>query len=372
MSNPGWHIDVDEPETFSTYFVVRAIHGAENGGRFSVELRGDAARHLKVFPSIDRTYVAPGTGKGFTVMLFSENNFPLSLTGEVVIESLDCGVHTIIPVTIGRGMGLPKCDDATMTVRTYAANWVPFDSFYYEDRFSEPFAGISRDKVAAVHDAEFSIQFVNRETGDDTIPTFTADVDFANTEVRSFTVSTGSPEIRFDVHNAKNALLQTDYSGDGEELLVNVHGKAGDVQTDDAWYDDYLVPDDVQLETTFSFEQCLMLPDEAGATPRGPTRRARSAAGSSSRGWDGTMGQCTYCGSAWKSQRDHVIARSKGDSTTVTACAACNQSKGSKPLMVWLRWLKRNERYRWNRIVAHNAGKRSVIAHKVHRVRDER
>lgn len=83
------------------------------------------------------------------------------------------------------------------------------------------------------------------------------------------------------------------------------------------------------------------------------------------------MGVCTYCGSTWKTQNDHVIARAKGGATTTEACRACNQSKGKKPLMEWLRWIKKNDSYRWNRIKNHNFGKRNTIAVKVQKIRDE-
>ncbi|WP_287588230.1 HNH endonuclease [Candidatus Borrarchaeum sp.] len=82
-------------------------------------------------------------------------------------------------------------------------------------------------------------------------------------------------------------------------------------------------------------------------------------------------GVCKYCGSTWKTEKDHVIARSKGGRKTVSACAACNQSKGDKPPMVWLRWLKKNDSYRWNRIVQYNYGRKNPIAKKVQKVRDE-
>lgn len=39
--------------------------------------------------------------------------------------------------------------------------------------------------------------------------------------------------------------------------------------------------------------------------------------------------------------------------------------------MVWLRWVKQNNTYRWNRIENYNSGKRSDIAKKVQRIRDE-
>lgn len=81
------------------------------------------------------------------------------------------------------------------------------------------------------------------------------------------------------------------------------------------------------------------------------------------------MEVCSYCGSSRKIQQDHVRAASKGGVLTIPACATCNQSKGAKALMEWLRWVKKNKSYRWNRILKYNDRKRTVIAAKVQRVR---
>jgi len=47
--------------------------------------------------------------------------------------------------------------------------------------------------------------------------------------------------------------------------------------------------------------------------------------------------------------------------STVPACRACNQSKGDKPLMEWLRWVRQNDSYRWNRIKDFNYGKKGSV-----------
>jgi len=83
------------------------------------------------------------------------------------------------------------------------------------------------------------------------------------------------------------------------------------------------------------------------------------------------MGTCRYCGSTWQTEDDHVIAESKRGKRTVPACQACNRSKGDKALMEWLRWLKKNEPYRWGRITKYNYGKKNDIARKVQKIRDE-
>ena len=80
---------------------------------------------------------------------------------------------------------------------------------------------------------------------------------------------------------------------------------------------------------------------------------------------------CTYCGAVRKIQDDHIIAQVKGGVTTTPACASCNQSKGSKALMEWLKWLKQNDTYRWKKIKDNNFGKKNPIAVKVQKIRDE-
>jgi disulfide oxidoreductase YuzD len=84
------------------------------------------------------------------------------------------------------------------------------------------------------------------------------------------------------------------------------------------------------------------------------------------------MATCTYCGSNRNMHQDHVRAQSRGGTTTVAACAKCNQSKSDKQLMVWLRGVKKNDPYRWNRIKNQNNRKRSSIANKIQKIRDEK
>lgn len=83
------------------------------------------------------------------------------------------------------------------------------------------------------------------------------------------------------------------------------------------------------------------------------------------------VANCTYCGSSRKIHQDHIIAKSKGGVKTTPACANCNWSKGNKPLMEWIRYLKKNNPYRYKRIINHNKGKRSNIAKKIQKIRDE-
>ena len=80
---------------------------------------------------------------------------------------------------------------------------------------------------------------------------------------------------------------------------------------------------------------------------------------------------CIYCGSMEKIHKGHLIAPSKGGAKTVSACEKCNTSKGKKALMDWLRWVKENREERWELIVEHNKGKRTRVARKINKVRDE-
>jgi hypothetical protein len=82
--------------------------------------------------------------------------------------------------------------------------------------------------------------------------------------------------------------------------------------------------------------------------------------------------ECIYCGSHESIQSEHVIAQSKGGKTVVPACKECNCSKNNKQLMVWLRWVKKNDLRKWEKICEHNKRKRNPIAKKVRTVRDEK
>ncbi|MGB0839322.1 MAG: HNH endonuclease [Chitinophagales bacterium] len=81
--------------------------------------------------------------------------------------------------------------------------------------------------------------------------------------------------------------------------------------------------------------------------------------------------QCTYCGSSRNIQNDHIRPQVRGGVTTTPACAACNQSKGAKSLLQWLRWTKEHKSYRWNKIKNYHQGKSGKISNMVQKVRDE-
>lgn len=81
--------------------------------------------------------------------------------------------------------------------------------------------------------------------------------------------------------------------------------------------------------------------------------------------------KCVYCGSTRKVEEGHLIAKSKGGKATIPACQKCNRSKGSKAFMDWLRWLKENDKYRWDRVEDFHKGKRNDMSKKVQKVRDE-
>ncbi|MHA1972490.1 MAG: HNH endonuclease [Candidatus Hodarchaeales archaeon] len=82
-----------------------------------------------------------------------------------------------------------------------------------------------------------------------------------------------------------------------------------------------------------------------------------------------TRVKCSYCGSTWNIEDEHIRARSKGGTIIVPACRACNRSKGTKSLSKWFDDLKRTDPYRWGRIVQAQKRKRSHIANLVRRRR---
>ncbi len=83
------------------------------------------------------------------------------------------------------------------------------------------------------------------------------------------------------------------------------------------------------------------------------------------------VGVCKYCGSNRHTERDHIRAASKGGVTTTDACRACNRSKGDKAVTEWLRYIKENDHYRWQRVKKYNFRRKNEIAKKVQNIRDE-
>ena len=71
---------------------------------------------------------------------------------------------------------------------------------------------------------------------------------------------------------------------------------------------------------------------------------------------------CIYCGSNRNVEDEHIRAASKGGKRTEPACCACNRSKGDKALKEWLRWVKKNDKYRWDRQSTVDIHKLSDIA----------
>lgn len=82
--------------------------------------------------------------------------------------------------------------------------------------------------------------------------------------------------------------------------------------------------------------------------------------------------ECRYCGSTWNLEIEHVKAKSKGGDKTIIACRACNRSKGDKSLLAWLRWIKKNNKYRWGRIRDYQYRKKGDIANTVRKVSNEK
>ena len=82
----------------------------------------------------------------------------------------------------------------------------------------------------------------------------------------------------------------------------------------------------------------------------GEARRARKAGapgcGVSAAEWqrvlDDSLGLCAYCNERRPLTMDHVVPLVSGGAhdveNVVAACGPCNQSKGTRPLLVWLAW----------------------------------
>jgi len=69
---------------------------------------------------------------------------------------------------------------------------------------------------------------------------------------------------------------------------------------------------------------------------------------------------CVYCGQTYEQNQltlDHVLPRSKGgediSSNVVPACTKCNQDKGSKHWLIWMRQTFGENQLREGSILAH-------------------
>jgi len=81
--------------------------------------------------------------------------------------------------------------------------------------------------------------------------------------------------------------------------------------------------------------------------------------------------RCSYCGSTWNIENEHMQARSKGGTVTVPACQRCNRIKQDKSISQFLDYIKSNDPYRWRKIVNYQKGRRSDIAKMVRRRRNQ-
>lgn len=81
---------------------------------------------------------------------------------------------------------------------------------------------------------------------------------------------------------------------------------------------------------------------------------------------------CSYCGSSWNIEDDHVIPSSRGGVKTVPSCRACNRSRGDSTYADWLDRIKKEDPYRWRRITKHQKGRRSSFAGMVSRRRKKK
>ena len=83
--------------------------------------------------------------------------------------------------------------------------------------------------------------------------------------------------------------------------------------------------------------------------------------------------KCFYCGELrGKTEADHVVARSKGGVTVIPACRSCNASKNDKPLMVWLRDVKKKDKEKWGKMCTLHKRRTNIISRKIQKVRDEK
>lgn len=80
------------------------------------------------------------------------------------------------------------------------------------------------------------------------------------------------------------------------------------------------------------------------------------------------MVKCTYCGSNWNIQHDHIISKPGDTKITVPACVVCHESRGETDIHKWLRWLKNHQSYRWNRIVEYQRGQSTELSEVVRNI----
>lgn len=82
--------------------------------------------------------------------------------------------------------------------------------------------------------------------------------------------------------------------------------------------------------------------------------------------------KCFYCGEPYGiTEADHVIAQSKGGEKIIPSCRSCNASKKDKPLMEWLREVKKKDAAKWKKMCELHKGRRNVISKKIQKIRDE-
>ena len=84
------------------------------------------------------------------------------------------------------------------------------------------------------------------------------------------------------------------------------------------------------------------------------------------------MAECVYCGSNRTMKQERVSNKIHESLKSIKICRSCNQTKLGKNIRFFLIEIYENDKYRWNRIVRHNKGKRSQIARQVRMIRDSR
>gem|GEM_PF-2546490 len=74
-----------------------------------------------------------------------------------------------------------------------------------------------------------------------------------------------------------------------------------------------------------------------------------------------------YCGSALILTEDAT----EGSVTEHDTCIICTESIKGRPVLEWLRWVKKHNAYRWELIASYHAGKTHAIAQDVQQVLEE-
>jgi len=84
---------------------------------------------------------------------------------------------------------------------------------------------------------------------------------------------------------------------------------------------------------------------------------------------------CSYCG---RTIQGAGSVRGTGSANASSsregpACVECKRSKGNRSLVQWIRWVKKNDRNRWERIIKYHGRKSGgMITLTIKRIAEER